>query len=98
MPSSRPGSAGSRGPVRREPRAAPTGYRITDRVRFELKMAEPFTGTWSLQAVIDLAVTEFLDRIKAVEGFNEALVNAEREQRRRAGIAELDHRDGPPGN
>ena len=49
-----------------------------------------FTGCDAkLQSMLDLAVTEFLDRLKQVEGFPEALWNAEREQQRRAGLRRL---------
>jgi hypothetical protein len=49
-------------------------------------MAGMFTGQESLQDIIDLAVTEFLDRLRERPGFLEALAAAEREQQRRAGI------------
>lgn len=85
-PAARPATAGSRGPVGRQPTLAPTGYRASDRRRFELRMAGLFTGHESLQDIIDLAVTEFLDRLGDTPGFSEALTAAEREQQRRAGI------------
>jgi hypothetical protein len=89
MPGERPASAGSRGPVRREPALSPSGYRISARRRFELKTAELFTGAAGLQGVIDLAVTEFLDRMRAVPGFTDTLVHAENSQQHRAGVRQL---------
>lgn len=65
----RPVSAGSRGPVRKQPPSAPTGYRVDDRRRFELQMAGSFTGRETLQGVIDLAVDEFLARLRTTPGF-----------------------------
>jgi hypothetical protein len=49
-------------------------------------MACLFTGQESLQDVVDLAVTEFLDRLRQQAGFQAALTAAEHEQQRRAGI------------
>lgn len=88
-----PGRAGARGPIGRKPALSPTGYRVSDRRRFELRMAGLFTGQESLQDVIDLAVTEFLDRLRERPGFVDAVAAAEREQQRRAGI----HPSHPPG-
>ncbi len=85
-PAVRPATAGSRGPIGRQPSLSPTGYRVSDRRRFELRMAGLFTGHDSLQDVIDLAVTEFLDRLREQTGFEAALTAAELEQQRRAGI------------
>lgn len=82
----RPVTAGSRGPIGRQPALSPTGYRVSDRRRFELRMAGLFTGQESLQDVIDLAVTEFLDRLRTSPGFLDAIAAAEREQQRRAGV------------
>jgi hypothetical protein len=82
----RPVSSGARGPVRRTPPSAPTGYRVTDRRRFELHMAGAFTGRETLQGVIDLAVDEFLGRLRGTPGFEAALAAAEAEQQRRAGL------------
>lgn len=82
----RPETAGARGPVGRQPALSPTGYRVSDRRRFELRMAGLFTGHESLQDIIDLAVTEFLDRLREQPGFQTALTAAEHEQQRRAGI------------
>jgi hypothetical protein len=45
-------------------------------------MAASFTDTSSLQAVIDLAVTEFLMRMRRRHGFTEAVAKAERARRR----------------
>lgn len=82
----RPATAGSRGPVGRKLTLSPTGYRVSDRRKFELRMAGLFTGHESLQDIIDLAVTEFLNRLRGQPGFSEALTAAEQEQQRRAGI------------
>ena len=49
-------------------------------------MASLFTGHESLQDIIDLAVTEFLDRLRDQPGFSDALMAAEQEQQRRAGV------------
>lgn len=87
MPMSRPVSAGRRGPLARQPSRMPTGFRIDDRTRFELQAAALYTGCNSnLQSVLDLAVAEFLERLKQVEGFQDTLRNAERERQRRAGV------------
>ena len=59
---------------------------MSGRQRFELRMAALFTGQESLQDVINLAVTEFLDHLRGVPGFLESLEAAEREQQRRAGV------------
>ena len=85
-PAARPVKAGARGPIGRQPTLSPSGYRVSDRRRFELRMASMFTGHESLQDIIDLAVTEFLDRLRERPGFLDALAAAEREQQRRAGI------------
>ena len=86
MPMERPQGAGSRGPIGQQPRPSPTGYRASARRRFELLMAGQFTGAETLQAVIDLAVDEFLQRMGEEAGFTEALTAAETSRRRRAGI------------
>jgi hypothetical protein len=86
MPTARPESAGRRGPIARHPVRTPTGYRIDDRTRFELQVAAPFAGCDSkLQSILDLAIAEFLDRIRGEKGFEDALRNAEEAQRRREG-------------
>lgn len=83
----RPATAGSRGPISRQPTLSPTGYRVSDRRRFELQMAALFTSQHSLQETIDSAVTEFLDRLrKDVPGFADALKAAERSQQHLAGV------------
>lgn len=89
MPAGRPEGAGARGPVRRRPALSPSGYRISERRKFELTAAALFTGAGNLQAVIDLAVDEFLDRVREEPGFTDTLINAENSQRRRAGIREI---------
>lgn len=86
MGAARPVSAGARGPLRTKPPSAPTGYRVDDRRRFELHMAGTFTGRETLQGVIDLAVDEFLERLRRAPGFEAALSAAEAEQQRRAGV------------
>jgi hypothetical protein len=69
MPTPRPASAGRRGPIARQPAKAPSGYRIDDRTKFELQAAAFFTGCeLTLQSVLDLAVAEFLDRLRQVKG------------------------------
>jgi hypothetical protein len=66
-----------------------TGYRVSDRRRFELKAAALFTGVDGLQDVIDLAVEQFLDNLRAAPGFTDALAAAEANIRRRSGVAEI---------
>lgn len=73
MPTSRPPGAGSRGPVRREPVARPSGYRITDDVRRELLLAQSFTGQTTLQGVIDCAVSDLLKQLRKKPAFRAAL-------------------------
>ena len=82
MPTPRPRSSGARGPVARTPGARPCGYRVTDEVRVELQMAAAFTDRSSLQAVIDLAVAEFLERMRRQDGFVDAVTKANRARRR----------------
>jgi hypothetical protein len=54
-------------------------------------MAGLFIGKESLQDVIDLAVSEFLDRLREdAPRFVEALEAAEHEQQRRAGVQSVD--------
>jgi hypothetical protein len=60
---------GLRGPVARDPVERPSGYRVTDQVRAELQMAASSADRSSLQAVIDLAVAEFLMRMRRRNGF-----------------------------
>lgn len=75
-----------RGPKPNPSRGTPTGYRITDRARFELQIAAAFVGTRSLQETIDMAVAEFLERHHEVAGFKDAVAAAEASQRARGGI------------
>ena len=82
-----------RGPQPNPDRGAPCGYRITDRQRFELVMAQSFLGTRVLQQTIDVAVRELLDRLHSVRGFTDALVNAEAHQRELAGVPTLTPQD-----
>ncbi len=89
MPTSRPANAGRRGPIARQPAKTPTGFRVDDRTRFELQAAALYTGSDTIQAVLDIAVTEFLDRMELEDGFRDTLVSAERAQQRRAGIRRL---------
>jgi hypothetical protein len=92
MPTSRPATAGRRGPVARQPTRTPTGFRVDDRTRFELQAAALYTGCDNIQAVLDLAVAEFLERMRREEGFRETLVSAERAQQRRAGVRRLSNK------
>lgn len=62
---------------------SPSGYRVTPRARFELGMAQQFTGAGSLQAVIDAAVAEYLMKMRSKQGFEDALRSAERELARK---------------
>lgn len=56
----RPPGAGRRGPVARTPPLSPTGFRIDDDRRLRLQAAAFVKGQSSLQAVIGLAVDQFL--------------------------------------
>lgn len=92
-----------RGPKPNPNRGSPSGYRLTDRTRFELQVAAAFVGTTSLQETIALAVDEFLARMRDVEGFADALRSAEQYQQKRAGVpavtsryAHRDPRDTQP--
>jgi hypothetical protein len=75
-----------RGPKPNPDRGTPCGYRLTDRMKFDLSMAGLFVGTTSLQDTIDIAVKEFLDRMLTIPGYREALRSAEGNQRRRADV------------
>lgn len=80
--------------VRRGPKPRPdpgtnTGFRITDRERFELQLAQSFVGARNLQAVISVAVSEFLTRMRDVPGYSDAIEAAEASQRARAGVRSL---------
>ncbi|MDX1873412.1 hypothetical protein SBI67_14920 [Mycolicibacterium sp. 120266] len=98
-----PTRRGRRGPTPDPDPRSPSGYRISDRRRFELAMAQPFVGKFTLQDVIDVAVTEFLERQYNVEGFRAALHNAENNQRARRRVPTIGsdqadvptHDDGP---
>jgi hypothetical protein len=92
MPSSRPRSAGSRGPIARQPGKAPTGFRIDPRTQFQLQAAALFTGCSTLQSVLELAVNEFLENMKKQAGFRQTLDAAERAQQQRAGVIPLGHK------
>lgn len=81
-----------RGPKPNPDRGTPSGYRITDRTRFELQAAALFVGTNSLQDTIALAVEEFLSRERSVDGFPAALRAAQINQQRRAGIPDVAER------
>jgi hypothetical protein len=61
-------------------------------------MAGMFTGRESLQDVIDLAVTEFLEQLRTRPGFVESLSAAERERQRRADVqvVDFDHAEADP--
>lgn len=77
---------GRRGPKPNPNRGTPSGYRLPDRTRFELQMAATFIGTSSLQDTIAVAVEEFLEKMRQVEGFQAALRAAETSQQKRAGV------------
>lgn len=80
------------GPTPKPDRGAPIGYRVTARRRFELVVAQGFTGTHNLQGVVDVAVEALLADLRTRPGFENALKDAEQEQRRRANVAII----GPP--
>ncbi|MQA11514.1 MAG: hypothetical protein GEU98_23770 [Pseudonocardiaceae bacterium] len=82
-----------RGPKPNPNRGTPSGYRLTDRTRFELQLAAAFVGTTSLQDTIALAVDEFLASMRQVDGYSEALRAAETSQQRRAGVPALPSSD-----
>lgn len=67
----------------------PSGYRVSDRRRFELQVAAPFLGATSLQDTIDVAVTELLERLRQTAGFAAAVDAAELSVRSRAGVPTL---------
>lgn len=86
--------------VRRGPKPRPdpgtnTGFRVTDRERFELQLAQSFVGARNLQAVISIAVSEFLVRMHEVPGYSEAVDAAEANQRARAGVRRIEPREAP---
>ncbi|MBM7784800.1 hypothetical protein JOD67_001480 [Tenggerimyces flavus] len=83
MPTNRPHGAGRRGPVAREPVLSPTGYRISERTKFELVAAMSYTGATTLQAVIDIAVAEFLERMGTTPGYKATLRTSAAERLRR---------------
>jgi hypothetical protein len=68
---------------------SPTGFRVSERTRFELEAAALYTGRHTLQSVLELAVAEFLERVRAQEGFLATLDTAERAQQRRADVPRL---------
>lgn len=86
---------GRRGPKPNPNRGTPSGYRLSDRTRFELQMAATFIGTSSLQDTIGVAVKEFLEKMHHVEGFQEAIRAAERSQQDRAGVRTVAARPAP---
>lgn len=60
-------------PSRPEP-AEPTGYRCTEGVRRQLQLAIAFTRERNLQAVIDRAVRDYLQKLRSeVDGFADAV-------------------------
>lgn len=81
-----------RGPLPNPDRGRACGFRISDRTRFELQAAGLFRGTSTLQDTIALAVEEFLERTREVEGFTDALRAAEDNIRRQAGVPRVDRR------
>ena len=81
--------------VRRGPKPRPdpgtnTGFRVTDRERFELQLAQSFVGARNLQAVISIAVSEFLARMHDVPGYSQAIDAAETNQRARSGVRSIE--------
>lgn len=61
------------GPKDAETSMSPTGYRCTDATRYELIAAGLFSDEVGMQAIIDVAVQEFLDRMRQTEGFSDAV-------------------------
>lgn len=85
-----PQTRARRGPKPNPDRGDPIGYRITARTRFELQVAAAFVGTTSHQDTIDVAVQEFLNRLREeVDGFATAVAKAEASQRTRAGVTPI---------
>jgi hypothetical protein len=78
-----------RGPLPNPQRGTPSGYRLTDRQRFEIGMAAQFLGTQTTQQTINIAVDELLARLRKVPGFEAALAAAEGHRRARAGIPRI---------
>jgi hypothetical protein len=70
-----------------------TGFRVTARQRFELEAAAPYLGTHSVQETLSVALAEFLERMRTVEGFSNTLRTAETHQQTRAGVERMDQRD-----
>lgn len=93
----RPARSGRRGPVPDPLRRTPSGFRVTDRQRFELQAAALFLGESSLQSAIECAVQEFLDRLKQDPEFRRTLRAAEAARRRRAGVSVLERVGKPRG-
>lgn len=87
------GRPSKRGPRPKVDKGAQTGYRITARQRLELQVAQGFVGAGSLQAMLNEAVTAYLQSLHAnADGFTEAVEKAEQHQRKQAGIRRLDER------
>ena len=61
----------------------PSGFRLTPQQRLELTLVLSLTGNASLQAAIEVAVEECLQRLRDADGFVDALKKAERELARR---------------
>jgi hypothetical protein len=59
-------------------------------------MAALFTGQESVQDVINLAVTEFLDRLRSAPGFVESLATTEHEQQRRGRVPPMKGENAAP--
>lgn len=78
----RPEGSGRRGPLPRHPRRRPTGFRIDDQTRLELEVAVALFGTGSLQGVLDIAVTEYLEPKHHDTAFVRAVEEAGRRRRR----------------
>jgi hypothetical protein len=88
-----PPQAHRRGPKPNPDRGKTTGYRATARTRFELQVAGPFVDGANLQETVDIAVSEFLERMRAVAGYTSALLAAEASQRARAGVRDINSDD-----
>lgn len=78
----RPEGSGRRGPLPRQPKRRPTGFRIDDQTRLELEVAIALFGTGSLQRVLEIAVAEYLERKRHDTAFTRAVADA-REHRSR---------------
>lgn len=78
---SRPEGSGRRGPLPRHPKRRPTGFRIDDQTRLQLEVAMALFGARSLQGILDIAVTEYLERKRSDTAFARAVADANRRRR-----------------